>query len=96
MASIYNITECSPKAYQKMQKTQPFELTQPVHSANNRETYPVSRLNVGMCFTVPLDHVNNESAFRTNMFKRAKELKIKLAVIKHTDEFQCYEVARIA
>lgn len=80
-----------------MQKVQPFELTQPAHSKPaKREKYPLASLNVGTCFTIPLDQVKSETNLRTVVSKRAKDLLIKIAVIKHTDEFQCYEIARIA
>lgn len=89
----YIITECSPKANQKIEN---FDDPLWAPYINRKGIYPHGELKIGQCFTVPFADVNDAgAALRTHAYKRGKQLNRKFAVIKHTDEFQCYEIARI-
>lgn len=92
--SKYRITQCSPKAAEKI-KSRDDPLWAPVF--NKKGFYPYGELMIGDCFTVPLSTFDDGGAtLRTMASKWGKKINRKFAVFKHTDENQCYEVARIA
>lgn len=89
----YPITEASPKAQVKI-TTRDDPLWAPY--VNRKGKYPIGELKIGDCFIIPLSAVNDGgTTLRTMVYKWGKRLNRKFAVIKHTDQNQCYEVARI-
>jgi hypothetical protein len=90
----YKITECSPLAKAKI-KSYDDPLWAPV--LNKKGFYPYGELMIGDCFTVPITTFNDNGAtLRTMASKWGKKINRKFAVIKHSDENQCFEIARIA
>lgn len=89
----YPIGECSPAAKAKIES-----YNDPLWAPcfNRRGIYPHGELKIGECFVVPLGEVSdNGMSLRVQTYRRGKMLNRKFAVLKHTDEHQCFEVARI-
>lgn len=89
----YPITECSPKARAKIESYDD-PLWAPY--VNRRGIYPHGELKIGESFIVPLSEIKDGGmSLRINTYKRGKFLNRKFAVLKHIDENQCFEIARI-
>lgn len=90
----FTITECSPKARERIKN---FDDPLWAPYFNRRGIYPHGELKIGECFTVPLNSItDNGMSLRTQTYKKGKQLNRKFAVIKHSDEYNCIEIARIA
>lgn len=92
--SKYQIRQASPKAQTKISNRED-PLWAPY--INKKGFYPYGELMIGDCFTIPLTEINDGgTTLRTMTYKWGKRLNRKFAVIKHNDENQCFEIARIA
>ena len=88
----YKIQECSPKAKAKIQEGTKKKFDT-FASEHHKAKYPFSMLDVGECFTVPIDEVS-ELSLRIMASRNAKKLSRKFTVIKHA-EYGIHEAARI-
>lgn len=91
--NTFEIKECSPIAT-KLIKSRDDNVgtSEPTH---RNTVYPFQMLKIGECFTIPYDMKVNEIVLRNTASLKGKKQGKKFSVIKH-DDYQCFEIARIA
>lgn len=89
--SDYELINCSPIAEKRI-----IDKNSPIESKRKdlRAKYPLSELEPGLCFTIPIAELKSLPDFRTLVSKYSKKTGMKFTVITHKEN-GLYEIARI-
>lgn len=91
---MFEIIACSPQAAKRIDPEIERGTERDPPNLHHRAKYPFERLLIGEGFAIPIADAS-ETSLRVTSSRMTKKLNRKFTVIRH-DDYQCFEVARIA